>query len=51
MVEEHGGKLTLTDSVSEGVETGTCVELTLGGVVDGKTSDARHNNRQQEAVA
>ena len=34
MVEEHGGTLTLTDADTvEGRESGTCVELTLSGVV------------------
>jgi len=35
MVEEHGGALTLSDAELTSTDnTGTCVELTLGGVVD-----------------
>ena len=49
MVEEHGGKLTLSDNAK--AKTGTCVELTLSGVVDDTTNKMRHNNRPHEAVA
>lgn len=39
MVEEHGGSLTLMDAASHnGVETGTCIEMTLSGIVESKTT-------------
>jgi len=49
MVEEHGGSLTLSDG-NDGATTGTCVELTLGGVASDEKNELRDNNRQ-EAVA
>jgi len=51
MVEEHGGKLSLSDNTDSNINTGTCVELTLSGVVDKASKKMRHNNRPQEAVA
>ncbi len=44
MVEEHGGTLTLSDAEpATDVETGTCIELTLDGVVEnpGRVSATR----------
>jgi len=39
MVEEHGGSLTLMDAAPlNGVETGTCIEMTLSGIVETNTT-------------
>ena len=51
MVEEHGGKLTLSDNELSDTKAGTCVELTLSGVGDEATNRLRHTTNQQEAVA
>jgi two-component system nitrogen regulation sensor histidine kinase NtrY len=48
MVEEHGGTLTLSDAAhSDNFQTGTCIELTLSGVVDTPAS----MNTSRDAVA